>query len=299
MSNTASSLNRVDSEVKKRKKESMWKQTLIRFSHDRLAMLGFIGLLIMVLLSICAPLLTNYTPEEMDFFNINSGFSREHLLGTDALGRDYLTRLLYGGRYSLVLGIVSALGSSAIGIVVGGISGYYGGGIDNMIMRLCDIIQSIPGMMISIIISLVLGTGYWVTVVALAIGSASYSVRLARAQVLSIRQQEYLDAARLTNCSTPRILFRHILPNVLSPLLIDFTTNIAKMIQFAAGLSVIGLGVQPPTPEWGQMLSAGRNVMRTYPHLVMLPGICIFLISFFINLMGDGMRDALDPKLKT
>jgi peptide/nickel transport system permease protein len=165
-------------------------------------------------------------------------------------------------------------------------------------MRLCDIIQAIPGVMISIIISLVLGTGYWVTIAALAIGACSHAIRMTRAQIMSARSSEYIDAARTVNCNSARIMFKHILPNVMSPMLLDFTMRIANMIQFSAGLSVLGLGVQPPAPEWGAMLSAGRNYILNSPHLVIFPGLFIFAISLFINFFGDGMRDALDPKLK-
>jgi peptide/nickel transport system permease protein len=165
-------------------------------------------------------------------------------------------------------------------------------------MRVCDVMQSIPPMMISIIVSITLGSSIPVTMLALALGGFSFSTRLTRAQVLSVRKSEYLDAAKSVNCSTPRIMFRHILPNVLSPMLLDFTMKIAHMIQLSAGLSVIGLGIQPPTPEWGAMLSDGRNAIMTHPHLVIFPGLFIFAISYFINLFGDGLRDALDPKLK-
>lgn len=280
------------------KKEGMWKRTFKRLSKDKMAMIGLIGVLLMILISILAPYITKYSPEEMILTEINSSPSWAHPMGTDALGRDYMSRLLYGGRFSIGLGVSSSLLSILIGIVIGSVAGYFGGWVDNTVMRLCDIIQAIPGVMISIIISLVLGTGYFVTIVALAIGGCSHVIRMTRAQVLSVRKSEYLDAAKTVNCGSGRIMFKHILPNVMSPMLLDFTMRIANMIQFSAGLSVIGLGVQQPTPEWGAMLSAGRNYIMTYPHLVIFPGLFIFAISFFINLFGDGLRDALDPKLK-
>lgn len=284
--------------IQKKKKEGMWKQTFKRLVRDKVAMIGLIGLLILILLSIFAPVLTKYGPEDMDLLNMNAAPSAEHLMGTDAMGRDYLTRMLYGGRYSITLGIVSAFLAVAVGVILGAISGYYGGWLDNIFMRFCDIIQSIPGVVISIIISLALGTGYVVTIIALAFGGFSHSMRMMRAQVMGVRASEYIDAAKTINCSIPRVIFRHIMPNVISPLLLDFTMKIASMIQFSAGLSVIGMGVQPPTPEWGAMLSAGRDFIRNYPHLVIFPGLFIFAISIFINFFGDGLRDAMDPKLK-
>ncbi|MDR3304538.1 MAG: ABC transporter permease [Clostridiales Family XIII bacterium] len=282
----------------RQKKEGMWKQTLKRLSKDKMAMLGLVGIVVLVFVAIVAPYITPYSYETMDTLNMNVGPSWQHLLGTDTLGRDYLSRLLYGSRYSLVLGISSSFLAVFLGIVIGAIAGFFGRWADNAIMRMCDIIQAIPGVMIAIVVSLMLGNGYWVTIWALAIGGCSHGIRMTRAQVMSVRSSEYLDAARTVNCSTFRIIVKHILPNAMSPMLLDFTMRIANMIQFSAGLSVIGLGVQPPTPEWGAMLSAGRDFIRSSPHLVIFPGLFIFAISFFINIFGDGLRDALDPKLK-
>jgi peptide/nickel transport system permease protein len=278
--------------------ESMWKQTFRRLGKDKMAMVGLFGILAMAIISIFAPLFTKYAPNAMDLINVNAGPSAEHIFGTDNFGRDYFSRMLYGGRSSLLLGISSSFCAVFLGIVLGAIAGYFGKWADNIIMRLCDIIQAIPGVMISIVISLALGKGFGVTIVALAIGGCSHGIRMTRAQFLSVRKSEYLSAATTINCSSPRIIFKHILPNVISPMLLDFTMRIASMIQFSAGLSVIGLGIQPPAAEWGAMLSAGRGVILHYPHLVMFPGLFIFLVSFFINILGDGMRDALDPKLK-
>lgn len=279
------------------KKEGMWTQTFKRVLHDRVAMIGFIGIAILVLLAIFAPVLTPYDPNQMDFAGKEAP-SLAHLMGTDELGRDYLTRLLYGARYSLTLGIASAFFAVFIGVILGAVAGYYGSWVDNIFMRFCDIVQSVPGVVISIIISLALGTGYVVTIFALALGGCTHSMRLMRAQVMAVRSSEYLDAAKTINCGTGRIIFGHIMPNVISPLLLDFTMKIAQMIQFSAGLSVIGMGVQPPTPEWGAMVSAARDFIKTSPHMIIFPGLFIFAISLFINFFGDGLRDAMDPKLK-
>lgn len=283
---------------KKQKKEGMWKQSMKRLVKDKAAMIGLIGLILLVLLSIFGPFFLPYSSDDMDIFNMNAGPSWEHPMGTDALGRDCLSRLVYGGRYSLALGIGSSLLALLIGIVLGSIAGYFGGITETVVMRICDIMQSIPPMMVSIIVSITLGGSIPFTMLALALGGFPFTARMTRAQVLSVRKSEYIDAAKSVNCGVPRIMFRHILPNVMSPMLLDFTMKIAHMIQLSAGLSVIGLGVQPPTPEWGAMLSDGRNMILTHPHLVIFPGLFIFAISYFINLFGDGLRDALDPKLK-
>ena len=188
--------------------------------------------------------------------------------------------------------------STIIGIILGSIAGYFGGWVDNLIMRLCDIVQSIPGMLLSIIISATLGVGFGNTIIALAVGGIAGGVRLLRGQMLSIRKEEYLEAATTVNCSAGRIMFRHMLPNALSPVIVGTTMGMGNTIMVAASLSFIGLGVQPPDPEWGAMLSAGRDVFRKYPHIMLFPGIFIFLTVLSFNLFGDGLRDALDPKLK-
>lgn len=284
--------------TKKKKKQSLMRQAFIRLSKDKVAMAGLIGIALLILVSIAAPLITPYSYKFMDAMHMKEGPSLLHPLGTDLLGRDILSRLLYGGRYSLALGLISSILSLLIGIVLGSISGYFGGVVDDVIMRICDIIQSIPTLLFCIIISMVMGDGYVITIFAIAVGGFAGNVRLMRSQMLTVRKEEYLDAACAINCSLPRILFRHALPNIMSPLLIGFTMGIGNQIQTAASLSVLGLGVQPPLPEWGAMLSDGLAYMSTYPHLMICPGVAIFLISLFINMFGDGLRDALDPKLK-
>ena len=284
--------------VKRRKKESMWKQAFKRLMKNGTARFGLIVLLILVLLAVFAPLLTPYSYEEMDLLAMNAGPSLKHPFGTDSLGRDCLTRIFYGGRYSLSLGVVSSLVSTLIAIILGSIAGYFGGWVDNLIMRICDVIQSIPGMLLSIIVSATLGVGFVNTIIALTIGGIAGGVRMLRGQILGIRKEEYLEAATMSNCSPARIMFRHMLPNALSATIVGTTMGMGNTIMVAASLSFIGLGVQPPTPEWGAMLSSGRDVIRKYPHIMMFPGIFIFLTVLSFNLFGDGLRDALDPKLK-
>jgi peptide/nickel transport system permease protein len=261
-------------------------------------MIGLAGVAFLVLVSICAPILTPYGVEHMDQNNLRSGPSALHWFGTDMLGRDYLTRILYGGRWSLSMGLLASLLSFFIGLTFGSISGYFGGWVDNVIMRICDVIQSIPSALIAIMISLAFGGGFGVTLFALAMSGCTFGIRMARARILAVRREEYLEAAKTINCSTASIIFKHTVPNILSPMLITLFMNVGTMIQHAASLSLLGLGVQPPTPEWGAMLSDALPRISTLPYLIFFPGLAIFLTGLFVNLFGDGLRDALDPKLK-
>lgn len=284
--------------VKRKKRPGMWVDVIKRLLHYKVAVAGFIGLMLLILISIFAPLIAPYDPTEMDLINMNSVPTAAHIMGTDALGRDIFSRLLYGGRWSISMGLISAFSASFFGVIFGCISGYYGGWVDNLIMRIADVIQSIPGMMVSIIISLTFGNGLIVTALALAFGGIVTATRVSRGKVMQVRGEEYLDAARCINCSTPRIMFRHILPNIISPILIGMTMTVGSNIINSAGLSVLGLGIQPPTPEWGAMLSAGLSYIRNFPHLMLFPGLFIFVTCLCVNLFGDGLRDAIDPKLK-
>ena len=226
------------------------------------------------------------------------GPSAKHIFGTDGMGRDLFSRLLYGGRYSLALGICAAIAGSAIGTIIGSIAGYFGGKVETIIMRFMDIWSSLPSMLLCILISAVLGAGFFNTVLALSVGNVPIGVRLIRGQILSERSKEYLEAAESINCSKISIMFRHLLPNVISPIIVDATMGIGMTITMAAALSYIGLGVQPPTPEWGAMLADARTHILNYPYLIMFPGLFIALTVTAINLIGDGLRDAMDPKLR-
>ena len=214
------------------------------------------------------------------------------------MGRDLFTRILYGGRYSLALGICAAIVGSGVGIIIGSIAGYFGGKTEILIMRIMDIWSSLPSMLLCILISATLGSGFVNTVIALAIGNVPTGVRLIRGQILSERSREYLEAAESINSSKLSIMFRHLLPNVVSPVIVDATMGIGMNITMSASLSYIGLGVQPPTPEWGALLADARTHILNYPYLIMFPGIAIALTVLAINLIGDGLRDAMDPKLR-
>lgn len=295
MANTAT-VNKTDTTPKKKK--SMSSQVLKRLWAIPTARFGLFILVLLVVLSIISPFICRWSFEDMDLKHLNEGPSQRHFFGTDALGRDLLSRLLYGGRYSLGLGFGSCVISTAAGLILGSIAGYFGGWTDNIILRACELIQAIPSNLLAVIISATFGGGFFTTVIALSIGGIPGGTRILRAQILSVRQEEYIEAAQSVNCSSGRIMFMHILPNVLSPVIVSTTMGMGNTIMMAAGLSFIGLGVQPPTPEWGAMLSEGRNVIRNYPHLALFPGLFIFITVLCFNLFGDGLRDAIDPKLK-
>ena len=193
---------------------------------------------------------------------------------------------------------MACLISTLVGTVLGSLVGYFGGWVDTVVMRLLDILQAIPGMLLSIAISAALGPGFVNTIIALSIGGVPMTVRLLRGSILTVRKQEYIEAAEKINCSKFRVITSHILPNSIAPLIVSVTMGIGNTILQAASLSYIGLGVQPPTPEWGAMLSAGKAVVMKHPHLCLFPGLCIMLVVLSFNMLGDGLRDAMDPKLK-
>lgn len=290
---------------KKKKRVSMWSQAVERLLHDKMGMIGLIGILFLVLVSAFAPLLAPYSPTELDLGAINASASAEHWFGTDQLGRDIFSRLLYGGRYSLSIGFLASCVGQVASLALGLTAGYFGGKVDNLIMRIMDVIQSIPATVITIILSLSLGSiafggagNFIATIIALGLGGIAGGVRMSRSLVLTVRQEEYLLAAQAVNCPTVRILTCHVLPNILSIMIISMATGVGGMVMMAASLSVLGLGIQPPTPEWGNMLSEGVEYITHYPHRVIFPGLVIFACVFFFNLLGDGLRDAIDPKLR-
>lgn len=272
--------------------------TLARLKEDKLAVIGMVIFLIIVLAAIFAPVIAPYSYKDQDLQNMRALPSLEHIFGTDSLGRDIFSRVLYGAKYSLSIGVISVTVAMLFGCVVGSICGYYGGVVDMVIMRLMDLMQSIPDMLLAIAISAMLGPGFTNCILALSISRIPVFIRLMRASLLNLRDMEYIDAEISINASAPRIMFRHLLPNGISPMIVQATMAIAGSILVAASLSFIGLGVQPPLPEWGAMLSEGREYIRSSPHIVIFPGLMIMITVLSINLFGDGLRDALDPRLK-
>lgn len=270
------------------------KHTLRSFN----AKIGAILLLLIILSAVFAPLISNYPINQINMAEKFSEPSIKHLFGTDSVGRDLFARVLYGGRYSLALGFAGATFSTVVAIFLGCIAGYYSGLIETVIMRIMDILSSLPSILLCLLISSALGPGFFNTIIALAVSQVPHNVRMMRSQVLIERSQEYLEAAETINCKKGRIIFRHMLPNAISPMIICLAMGIGDNIALAASLSYIGLGVQPPMPEWGALLSDGRTYMLLHPYLIIIPGIFIALTVFSTNLLGDGLRDALDPKLR-
>ena len=280
------------------KKQSEFVRVFKELRKNSTAMLGLCTLLVETILVILAPVIAPYDYTAMDIVAAQQGPSAAHWFGTDELGRDTFSRVLYGGRYSISMGVLAVMISTTVGMTIGAVAGYFGGKVDNILMRLLDVIQSLPAMLLSIVLSAVLGPGYFNTILALSVNGMPASARMLRAQMMKVRGNEYIEAAQSINCSKFRIIVRHMIPNSFSPNIVQATMSIAHMIVMAASLSFIGLGVQPPTPEWGAMLTGARQFIRQCPHMVIFPGLAIAVTVLAVNLMGDGLRDALDPKLK-
>lgn len=266
--------------------------------RNRAAVAGLVILTGIVILAILAPLIAPYEYYKMNPLEAFESPGWKHLFGTDDMGRDIFSRMLIGARYSLMLGILSVLIGHSIGTVLGAVSGFYGGKADQIIMRCCDVLQAMPSLVLSFAVSVILGTGFFKCIIALAVGGIAPAARLTRSSVLKIRKMEYLDAARTINCGSFRTIFKHALPNAFAPMIVSMTMGVAGCMLAAASLSYLGLGVQPPTPEWGAILSASRSFIRRYPYMSVIPGLVIMVTVLSINLLGDGLRDAMDPRLK-
>ncbi len=272
------------------------------FRRDRVAMFGLIVIVFVLLAALLAPLLTPYVSAgqgEPDIANKFLSPEMAHPFGTDSLGRDIVSRMLFGARTSLSMGLLVVVFAVLIGMPLGALAGYFGGWIDEIIMRVTDIFLAFPPLLLAVAIAAALGPGYLNAVIAIAITWWPWYTRLVRAQALSIREREFVDAARGIGVGSLTIIRRHIVPNVLTPVLVQSTVDIGSAILTVAGLSFIGLGPQPPTPDWGVMVNEGRLYMQSGRWwLVTFPGLAIFLTALAFNLLGDGVRDAADPYLR-
>ncbi len=282
----------------RKNKNSYFRMVFGRLKKNKLAMAGLFFMIFIVLVAVFADFVAPYPYEQQDLDSVLSLPSASHLMGTDNLGRDILSRIIYGGRMSLRIGIISVGIAAVFGIFLGALCGYYVGKVDQIIMRILDIFQSIPPLLTAIAIAATLGPGIGNAMLAVGLSLIPSYARMTRASFLSVRGMEYVEAAKAINARDMRIIGKHILPNAMSPLIVQMTMGVAGAILIAAMLSFIGLGAQPPVPEWGAMLSGGRNYIRDYWHIVFFPGVTIMLTVLSLNMLGDGLRDALDPRLK-
>ena len=274
------------------------RNTFKRFLRNRSAVAGVIILLIIVLAAIFADQIAAYPYDKQDLNAILQTPSLKHPFGTDNFGRDLFTRVLYGARISLVVGFVSVGIGSIIGGIIGAISGYYGGRLDDIVMRVMDVLQAIPSMIMAISVAAMLGTGFMNAMIAIGVTLIPRFARVTRSSVLTVKGMEYVEAAHALGARDIRVILTHLIPNSLAPIIVQVTLSMALAILQAASLSFIGLGVQPPTPEWGSMLSAARGYITTTWHFALFPGLAIMLSVISINMIGDGLRDVLDPRLK-
>lgn len=275
------------------------KEIIGRFLRNKAAVFGLIIVAFLLFCAVFPQALTSYDPIEQDLRNRFAAPSSEHIFGTDEYGRDIFTRVVYGCRTSIEIGLISVIVSCVIGVIIGAVAGFYGGLTDNLLMRFIDILMAIPNTLLGISIVAALGNSIPNLIIALSIGSIAGYARVVRVSVLSTKGMEYVEAAYATGASDARIIFKYILPNCLAPIIVQATMSVATTIMTATGLSFLGLGVPAPTPEWGAMASSSRAYIRDYWWLVTFPGIAIMITAFSFNLFGDGLRDALDPKLKS
>lgn len=280
------------------KKRSQIAEVWGRFKKRKISVIGLGIVIFLVFVSVFANVLAPYGFSDQVLADRLQFPSWEHPFGTDAYGRDILTRVLYGGRTSLLVSLLGCIISLFFGAIIGSVAGFYSGKVDILLMRLMDVLAAVPGTLLAVVVSSALGTGVWQTAIAISISGIPGSARMLRATVLSIRGQDYIEAAQSYGSKDRRIIARHVIPNCVAPLIVDTTLRLGGNIMMISGLSFIGLGVQEPYAEWGAMLNAGRAYIRDFWPLITFPGIAILLAMLGFNLAGDGLRDALDPKQK-
>ncbi|MFJ5759987.1 ABC transporter permease [Neobacillus sp. NPDC093182] len=279
-------------------KESKIKDFLSILTMNKAAMVGAIIILFYIVIALFAPLLAPYDPYEINLENKLIPPSIDHWMGTDDKGRDILSRILYGSRLSMGIGITAVIIGAFFGIIFGLIAGYYGKWIDSTIMRIMDILLAFPGILLALAIISALGPGLINVTIAVGAYSIPLFARIVRGSTLEVKRLEYIDAVRSLGANDLTIIFKHILPNILSPIIVQGTLRLATVILSAAGLSFLGLGAQPPSPEWGTMLSSGRDFLFSAPYIAIFPGLAISILVLGFNIFGDGLRDAFDPRMK-
>ncbi len=270
----------------------------MRFKRNKLAVIGAFIVIFLFIVAILAPYISPYEYNKMDLKLILAGPNPKHIFGTDELGRDVLSRMIYGTRISLLVGFVSVGISTLIGIILGGISGFYGGRVDDIIMRFVDIMLCFPTFFLILAVIAFLGPSIWIIMAVIGITSWMGVCRLVRAEFLSLKEREFVLAAKSLGASNSKIIFKHMLPNAISPIVVSATLGVAAAILTESALSFLGIGVQPPTPSWGNMLSSGKDNIEIAWWLSLFPGLAILITVLGYNLLGEGIRDSLDPKLK-
>ena len=274
------------------------KKLLKRFTKRKVSLIGTIVLLLFAFTALIGPFLCTQDPLKNDLLNTYQEPSKEHLLGTDYLGRDVFTRLVYGSRVTLAVSFAGVLLGAVVGVILGVAAGYFGNVIDALISRAVDLLLAFPGLFLAIVVAAILGTGPFNTMIAIAVYTIPVITRMVRGQVLVLKQSEYVQACYIMGVKDWKIILSHLIPNSMSQIIVNVTLSLGTAILTASSLSFLGLGVQPPSPEWGAMLSQARTSMRTTPFSALAPGIAITLVVLSFSMVGDGLRDALDPKLK-
>ena len=282
------------------KKQNQLVATWHQFKKNKMAVFGLVLFAIMVIIALSCSFIFDYETDivEQHIMDRFQGFSSEHILGTDQFGRDIFKRVLWGGRVSLFCGLGAVTISLVFGSILGVAAGFFGGLIDDVIMRFMDILLSIPETLLAISLVAAFGTSLPVLLCAMAVGQIPKLSRLVRSQVLTLKNEQFVEAARCCGTSNARIIMKHILPNAVGPIIVNCTLTVARSILTIASLSFIGLGLQPPNPEWGAMLSEAKTRLIDYPYLIVAPGIAIILTVMSLTMAGDGLRDALDPKMR-
>lgn len=282
------------------KKKSQWKTIWLRFKKNKLAVAGLIVFLIMSAIVLSADLWLDYESGAtvMDIANAYQPPSATHIFGTDQYGRDYFTRVVFGGRISMFVGIATVAVSLTFGGLIGASAAYYGGKVDEVLMRCMDVLMAIPSTLLAITIISALGSSLFNMIIAMGVSQIARMARIVRSAVMSVKDQEYIEACRACGTSDTRIILRHILPNAMGPVLVQVTQTVARSVITVASLSFVGLGVSEPTPEWGGMLSFAKTQMRYYPYLSLFPGFAVVMSVMSLTLAGDGLRDAMDPRLR-
>lgn len=282
----------------KNKKTSLWGEVFYRFMKNKMAVFGAIVLILLIICAVAAPIIAPYGIDDQNIAIAKQAPSADHWFGTDNFGRDVFSRVIYGSRISLQVGLIAVALALVVGGVLGAISAFYGGKVDSIIMRFMDILMAVPGMLLAIAIAASLGPGLRNMMIAIGIGNVPGYARVVRASVMTVKDSEYVEAAASIGASNTRIILRHILPNALAPIIVQATLGVASSILSCSMLSFLGLGIQPPTPEWGSMLSAARQYIRGSAYMSIFPGLFIMLTVYALNVLGDGIRDAIDPRLK-